>query len=183
MSFYTSLSGLKAAQTDLSTISNNVANVGYRDGYLGSENNWGSLAQPGDPRFANITNRPGPTDVYEVPQNASYDLNDLDLVVVCPGGQRIWYDRKSACGGELDLDRNLQPPFTPRAAENVVFGAEPAPGRYGVRVMNSANHPPSPGTSPFRVTIRVEGQPDRVVSGTAPVGADVAVTSFDVPSR
>lgn len=58
--------------------SNNVANVGYRDGYLGSENNWGSLAQPGDPRFTNITNRPGPTDVYEVPQNASYDLNDID---------------------------------------------------------------------------------------------------------
>ena len=56
----------------------NQANVGWRDGYLGSENNWGSLAQPGDPRFANIINRPGPTDVYEVPQNASYDLNDID---------------------------------------------------------------------------------------------------------
>ena len=56
----------------------NQANVGYRDGYLGSENNWGSLAQPGDPRAANITNRPGPTDVYAVPQNASYDLNDID---------------------------------------------------------------------------------------------------------
>ena len=56
----------------------NTANVGYRDGYLGSENNWGSLAQPGDPRAANITNRPGPNDVYEVPQNASYDLNDID---------------------------------------------------------------------------------------------------------
>ncbi|WP_366926196.1 TonB-dependent receptor [uncultured Sphingomonas sp.] len=58
--------------------STNVANVGYRDGYLGSENNWGSLAQPGDPRFGNIINRPGPNDVYEVPQNASYDLNDID---------------------------------------------------------------------------------------------------------
>ncbi|SEN45582.1 TonB-dependent receptor [Sphingomonas gellani] len=55
----------------------NQANVGYRDGYLGSENNWGSLAQPGDPRAANITNRPGPNDVYEVPQNASYDVNDI----------------------------------------------------------------------------------------------------------
>jgi TonB-dependent receptor len=56
----------------------NQANVGWRDGYLGSENNWGSLAQPGDPRFDNIINRPGPTDVYEVPQNASYDLNEID---------------------------------------------------------------------------------------------------------
>lgn len=58
--------------------STNSANVGWRDGYLGNENNWGSLAQPGTPRAANITNRPDPTDVYQVPQNASYDLNDID---------------------------------------------------------------------------------------------------------
>ncbi len=58
--------------------STNTANVGWRDGYLGSENNWGSLAQPGTPRAANITNRPDPTDVYQVPQNASYDLNDIN---------------------------------------------------------------------------------------------------------
>ncbi|WP_373289630.1 TonB-dependent receptor [Sphingopyxis bauzanensis] len=58
--------------------STNSANAGWRDGYLGSENNWGSLAQPGTPRAANITNRPDPTDVYQVPQNASYDLNDID---------------------------------------------------------------------------------------------------------
>jgi len=56
----------------------NSANVGWRDGYLGSENNWGSLAQEGDPRFANITNRPGPNDVYAVPQNAEYALTDID---------------------------------------------------------------------------------------------------------
>ncbi|MES2442435.1 MAG: TonB-dependent receptor, partial [Pseudomonadota bacterium] len=56
----------------------NQANVGWRDGYLGNENNWGSLAMAPDPRAANITNRPDATDVYQVPQNASYDLNDVD---------------------------------------------------------------------------------------------------------
>ena len=56
--------------------STNQANVGWRDGYLGNENNWGSLPQPGTPGAANITNRPDPTDVYQVPQNASYDRND-----------------------------------------------------------------------------------------------------------
>jgi TonB-dependent receptor len=65
----------------------NQANVGWRDGYLGSENNWGSLptathivndVEVPDPRFGNITNRPGPNDVYQVQQNASYDLNDID---------------------------------------------------------------------------------------------------------
>ncbi|MBR2170750.1 TonB-dependent receptor [Sphingopyxis sp.] len=58
--------------------STNTANVGWRDGYLGSENNWGSLAQPGTPRAANITNRPEANDVYQVPQNASYALEDID---------------------------------------------------------------------------------------------------------
>lgn len=56
----------------------NNAGVGWRDGYLGTENNWGSLAMEGDPRFANITNRPGPNDVYAVPQNADYSLTDID---------------------------------------------------------------------------------------------------------
>jgi len=53
--------------------STNQANVGWRDGYLGSENNWGSL-----PNNAQQVNRPGPDDVYQVQQNASYDLNDID---------------------------------------------------------------------------------------------------------
>ena len=52
----------------------NSANIGWRDGYLGNENNWGSLAMPGDPRYANITNRPEATDVYQVPQNGGYDV-------------------------------------------------------------------------------------------------------------
>ncbi|MES2136653.1 MAG: TonB-dependent receptor [Pseudomonadota bacterium] len=51
---------------------------GWREGYLGSENNWESLAQPGDPRFANITNRPGPNDIYQVPQNGGYDFTNID---------------------------------------------------------------------------------------------------------
>lgn len=58
--------------------STNTAGAGWRDAYLGSENNWGSLAQPGTPRAANITNRPDPTDVYQVPQNANYNLQDIN---------------------------------------------------------------------------------------------------------
>lgn len=53
-------------------------NAGWREGYLGSENNWGSLAMAGDPRYANITNRPGPGDVYQVTQNAGYDFTSID---------------------------------------------------------------------------------------------------------
>ena len=55
----------------------NSVNIGFRDGYLGSENSWGSLAMQGDPRFANIQNRPKATDVYQVPQNGGYDVVDI----------------------------------------------------------------------------------------------------------
>ncbi|MEH3159368.1 MAG: TonB-dependent receptor, partial [Sphingomonas taxi] len=57
--------------------SNNSASVGFRDGFLGSENNWGTLPQAGTPGSQNITNRPGPNDVYEIPQSAAYDLIDI----------------------------------------------------------------------------------------------------------
>ncbi|MFZ5744543.1 MAG: TonB-dependent receptor [Pseudomonadota bacterium] len=53
-------------------------NAGWREGYLGNENNWGSLAQPGSPGAAQITNRPDPTDVYQVTQNAGYDFTDIE---------------------------------------------------------------------------------------------------------
>ncbi|UUY00372.1 TonB-dependent receptor [Sphingomonas sp. J315] len=53
--------------------SNNSYNTDWRDGYLGTENNWGSL-----PNNAQQQNRPSGNDVYEVPQNGSYNLNDID---------------------------------------------------------------------------------------------------------
>jgi TonB-dependent receptor len=58
--------------------SSNTASVGFRDGFLGSENNWGTLPQAGSPGSENVTNRPGPNDVYEIPQSAAYDLINID---------------------------------------------------------------------------------------------------------
>ena len=56
-------------------------NAGWREGYLGDENNWGSLpldANDWRGNFDRTSNRPGPTDVYQVAQNASYDFTDID---------------------------------------------------------------------------------------------------------
>ena len=56
-------------------------NAGWREGYLGSENNWGSLpldANDWRGNFSQITNRPDPTDIYQVTQNAGYDFTDFD---------------------------------------------------------------------------------------------------------
>lgn len=56
-------------------------NAGWREGYLGDENNWGSLpidANDWRGNFAQTGNRPGPTDIYQVAQNAAYDFTDID---------------------------------------------------------------------------------------------------------
>jgi TonB-dependent receptor len=52
-------------------------NAGWREGYLGNENNWGSLpvdANDWRGNFARTENRPGPNTVYQVTQNAGYDF-------------------------------------------------------------------------------------------------------------
>ena len=45
--------------------------------FKGDENNWGSIPQPGTPNSQYITNRPGPTDTYQVPQNVDYAVNGI----------------------------------------------------------------------------------------------------------
>lgn len=51
----------------------NNATVGFGNAFLGNENDWGTLG----PEGPNVINRPGPTDVYEIPQEASYALTDI----------------------------------------------------------------------------------------------------------
>jgi TonB-dependent receptor len=50
---------------------------GWRGPFRGDENNWGTIPQPGTPGSGNITNRPAPTDIYSVPQNAAYTMNGV----------------------------------------------------------------------------------------------------------
>lgn len=52
----------------------NTGSVGFGNAFLGSENDWGTLA----PEGPNVINRPGPTDVYEIPQSAAYNLTDIE---------------------------------------------------------------------------------------------------------
>ncbi|RVQ69343.1 TonB-dependent receptor [Croceicoccus ponticola] len=56
-------------------------NAGWREGYVGNENNWGSLpVDENDWRgnYGRTENRPGPTDIYQVTQNAGYDFTNID---------------------------------------------------------------------------------------------------------
>ncbi len=107
------------------------------------------------------------------------DRNDLDLHVVCPDGLDINFIRRRACGGTLDVDANGDMHhLTPTPIENVFF-TEPQPGRY--RVVVDPYGMRERAGSPFRVTIRRDGQSDQVVTGTAQNGRrNQAVTEFTV---
>ena len=51
---------------------------GYQGPFLGSDTTAGStLPQPGQPGSQNITNRPGPNDLYSIPQNMGYSVNAI----------------------------------------------------------------------------------------------------------
>jgi TonB-dependent receptor len=50
---------------------------GWRGPFRGDENNWGTIPQPGTPGSENITNRPGPGDIYNVPQNLNFSVNGI----------------------------------------------------------------------------------------------------------
>lgn len=93
------------------------------------------------------------------------DPNDVDVHVVCPNGQRIYWDHVSACGGELDIDHNR---YDDRVimdpVENIVWVDDPPPGQYRIEVQL----PKARGISRshYRITLRREGHPDEVFEGT-----------------
>ena len=89
------------------------SNVGWRDGYLGSEdfgNEWGRLPSETGPNSWNynggIVNRPGATDVYEVPQNADYVLTDL---------------KRERINGQLTLQYDIAPNL--RATGDITYSS------------------------------------------------------------
>ena len=68
------------------------------------------------------------------------DYNDLDLHLFCPSGERIYFNnKKSDCGGELDVDMNVKP-VSNNAVENVVWPKNPPKGTYKVGVHFYKHH-------------------------------------------
>jgi uncharacterized protein YaiE (UPF0345 family) len=91
---------------------------------------------------------------------------DVDLHVVDPSGEEIYYGhRSSASGGQLDLDSNAACGGNDTRAENITWPTSGAPrGTYIVRVDYWSACGAS--STPYTVTAQVAGQDVRVQNGT-----------------
>jgi len=90
--------------------------------------------------------------------------NDLDLWVTAPSGEKIGFrNKKSRCGGQLDVDR-MQSADKP--VENIVWTKKAPRGKYSIKVQNfSMNHKKS---IPFQVGIVLDGGEMQVLEKTMP---------------
>jgi hypothetical protein len=108
------------------------------------------------------------------------DFNDLDLHLFCPSGERIYFNnKKSACGGELDVDMNVRP-TSEKAVENIVWPDSAPLGQYKVGVHFYKHHSRDDTTTvcKFRARITTYGKV-RDYSGSITHGqAMQMVTSF-----
>tara|TARA_B100000902_G_C27273877_1_gene897799 strand:+ start:291 stop:1250 length:960 start_codon:yes stop_codon:yes gene_type:complete len=90
------------------------------------------------------------------------NYNDLDLHVVCPSGERIFFDnRNSKCGGELDVDMNVKP-ASRKPVENVYWPENKAPrGTYKVYIHHYAKHNKgfrsNKDPTEFKILVNMEG--------------------------
>ncbi len=84
--------------------------------------------------------------------------NDLDLHVMPPSGETIWYSHKrSACHGWLDVDMNASGPESDTPVENIVWRGNAPYGDYRVFVHHFANHG-SPDPTAYKVRVVINGR-------------------------
>ena len=111
--------------------------------------------------------------------------NDLDLHVIPPSNEEIYYAHKqSRCGGWLDVDMNVRGETT-KPVENIRWAKGEAPkGRYKVFVQNYSFKEKSHDPTPFKVEIEINGQVKHFEGVASPKGetgsqSNVLVYEFD----
>lgn len=93
---------------------------------------------------------------------------DLDLHILCPSGERLYFGNTAACGGRLDVDMNAGGSrMSMEPVENVQFN-NPAPGPYRIEVDNF--NPRSAGNRavPYQVRIVHNGRVEIYEGAVAP---------------
>lgn len=110
------------------------------------------------------------------------NYNDLDLHVIDPQGEEIYYAHKtSASGGELDVDANAgcAGHRTQDAWEHIVWVSNPPSGQYQVKVNYFAHCEGAPQENSFEVTLRIGGEETVYTGSISTVGETVDVTTFE----
>ncbi len=111
------------------------------------------------------------------------NTNDLDLHVVAPSGERIFFNHKrSSCGGWLDVDMNVSGETT-KPVENVQWAkGSAAVGDYQVVVRNFRFHEQDQAPTPFVVELEVDGEVQHfegVISPDKETGPKSDLTCFE----
>lgn len=112
------------------------------------------------------------------------DVADLDLSVLCPNNETIMFEKRHACGGELDIDKNnkREGATATDAMEHIRFAKAPDGTGFKVQVHKYVTHPNTtpwyrPGPVPFRVEIR-RGDKVEVFDGVVTDDQKVVVKEF-----
>ena len=117
--------------------------------------------------YTGLSTRTTSVGTGDVQVTLSWDTDsDVDLHVVDPGGQEVFYaQRRSASGGELDLDSNAGCVIDHIRNENITWPVGRAPrGRYTVRV----DYWSSCGVRSTNFTVRINntGAAPQIVTGS-----------------
>jgi uncharacterized protein YegL len=111
------------------------------------------------------------------------NYNDLDLHVICPSDEEIYFaHKKCQCGGELDVDMNISPE-SEAPVENVYWPHGGAPqGHYQILVDHYTNHqrPGCEDPTAFRVAISVGGVVEEFSGSISHGDAPRLVHEFDL---
>jgi hypothetical protein len=110
-------------------------------------------------------------------------VDDLDLHVTCPNGEKINYLNRLKCGGALDIDMNgggSRLSTTPVESVSWPAGASPPPGIYKVEVSRFRSENASPPTE-FTVKLLVNGEVKEAYELRAASPGSIPVFEFGLP--
>ena len=110
------------------------------------------------------------------------DYNDLDLHVFCPSGERIYFNnKKSDCGGDLDVDMNVRP-VSNTPVENGVWkeNAPMAAYKIGVHFYKHHRKRRTKRTCQYRLRVVTHGQSKEYLGKIRYGQAMQMVTSFSL---
>ncbi len=84
------------------------------------------------------------------------NYNDLDLHLITPSGEKIYYGhRRSSDGGILDIDMNVNSHHSLEPVENIVFPNNIPQGHYKV-IVNYYNYHKGEVETPFSVNVKID---------------------------